>query len=153
MKDSKIYIQQIGQCENKAGYEMLVDENKALYIGWKEFITPLMCKNRLSAKKVAEGCNVSLTSALSFARMIPSKRENIIMLCMMLKMTMDETNEVLMNGQSFKNYMLSILKMQYGYILSKEGAVRNQQFCLMLTKNSMTLSCSTIVIRKRHKTF
>nr|WP_288732092.1 hypothetical protein [uncultured Anaerobutyricum sp.] len=102
MKDSKIYIQQIGQCENKAEYEQLVDENKALYVGWREFITPLMRKNRLTAKKVAEGCNISIASASSFARMIPSKRENVIMLCMMLKMTVEQTNSVLMRWAKFQ---------------------------------------------------
>lgn len=102
MKDSKIYIQEIGKCENKADYEKLVDENKALYVGWKEYITPLMRKHRLTAKKVSEGCNISLASASSFARLIPSKRENVIMLCMMLGMSVEETNIVLMRWAKFQ---------------------------------------------------
>lgn len=102
MKDSRIYFRQIGQCENKAEYERLVDENKALYIGWREYITPLLRKNRLTAKKVSEGCNVSLASASSFTRVIPSKRENVIMLCMMLKMSVEETNTVLMRWAKFQ---------------------------------------------------
>ena len=89
MKNSQIYLREIGQCENKEEYEILVNENKALYVGWKEFITPLLRKNRLTAKKVSHGCNISLSSASSFNRMIPSKRENVIMLCMMLRMSVE----------------------------------------------------------------
>lgn len=101
-KDTKYYIQQIGQCENKAEYEKLVDENRALYMGWKDFIMPLMRKNRVTARKVAEGCGISLASASAFARMIPAKRENVIMLCMMLKMNVEETNNVLMRWAKFQ---------------------------------------------------
>lgn len=102
MKNSQIYLREIGQCENKEEYEILVNENKALYVGWKEFITPLLRKNRLTAKKVSHGCNISLSSASSFNRMIPSKRENVIMLCMMLRMSVEETNSVLMRWAKFQ---------------------------------------------------
>lgn len=121
--DSQIFGRLIGQCENQQEYEELVQAHQALYVGWREHILPLLRQNELTAKQVAEGCQVSLATASSFSRKIPAKRENVIMLAMMMSLTVEETNDLLMRWAKFqKLYSRHPEDAIWIYLLEKGGS-------------------------------
>lgn len=123
MLESRIYAKKIGQCESKEEYERLVQEHQKLYTGWKDYIVPLLHRKNLSAKQVSEGCNVSISCANRFARMIPSKRENVIMLAMMLQLSVEETNLLLMRWAKFqKLYSKNPEDAIWIYLLERGGS-------------------------------
>lgn len=123
--DSIVYEIKIGQCENQEEYEALVRENEALYVGWREHVLPMLRKNDLTAKQIAEGCGISLSSASSFSRKIPSKRENVIMMAMMMRLSVEETNELLTRWAHFqKLYAKHPCDVIWIYLLQKGGSDR-----------------------------
>lgn len=100
--DTVLYGLVTGQCESEEEFEALVKENRELYVNWRNHIAPMLKARKLTGKKVAEGCHVSTACAAKFARMIPAKRENVIMLAMMLGKNIKETNELLTRWAKFQ---------------------------------------------------
>lgn len=125
MLETKIYALKIGQCESKNEYEQLVRDHQKLYVGWKEYITPLLHAKKLTSKQVAKGCNISLSCAAKFARMIPAKRENVIMLAMMLGLSVQDTNYMLMRWAKFqKLYSRNPEDAIWIYLLERGGSMK-----------------------------
>lgn len=126
--DSQLFERLIGQCENQQEYEELVQAHQALYVGWRDHILPLLRANGLTAKQVAEGCQVSQATASSFSRKIPAKRENVIMLAMMMSLTVDQTNDLLMRWAKFqKLYPRHPEDAIWIYLLEKGGSLHPAQ--------------------------
>ena len=114
-----------GQCESVEEYESLVKEHRELYVDWKKHIAPMLHSKGLNGRKVAQGCNVSVACASKFARMIPAKRENVIMLAMMLGMNVRETDELLTRWAKFqKLYSKHPMDAIWIYLIEKGGSDR-----------------------------
>lgn len=110
----------IGQCENQEEYEELVRENQKLFAGWRDYIFPLMRKKKLTAKSIAEGCRISEASAATFSRKIPAKRENVIMLAMMMGLSVEDTNYILTRWAKYqKLYAKNAEDVIWIYLLKK----------------------------------
>ncbi len=63
---------------------------------WSEYVKPLMRAKHLSGQKVTEGMGLkSVNTANKFRNQVPSKREQVIMLAMMLGLNMEQTNDLL----------------------------------------------------------
>ena len=123
--ESRIYEFEIGKCENQEEYEALVKENEALYAGWSDHVLPMLRKNNLNAKKIAQGCGVSQSSASLFSRKIPSKRESVIMMAMMMRLNVEETNNLLTRWARFqKLYAKHPGDAIWIYLLERGGSDR-----------------------------
>lgn len=113
----------LSQCESREEYEQLVREHQSLYVDWQEHLSPMTQERRLNYKMIAQGCEVSETSARSFLKKIPAKRENVIMLAMMMHLTVDETNELLMRWAKFQRlYSRNPNDAIWIYLLEKGGS-------------------------------
>ena len=102
MMDTQRYELILSQCESKEEYEQLVREHQDLYVDWRSYLRPLLRERRITYKSIAEGCEVSEASARSFLRKIPAKRENVIMLAMLMRLTVAQTNEMLTRWAKFQ---------------------------------------------------
>lgn len=100
--ESEIFNLLIGQCSNQEEYEALVQKNQFLYQGWNDFIMPKIQEKGLKYSRIAAGCGVTRPSAKSFTTSIPARRSNVIMLAMMLGMTVEQTDEMLMRWAKFQ---------------------------------------------------
>lgn len=121
--DTQYFELLLSQCESKEEYEALVREHQNLYVDWQSHLRPMIEERRLTYKQIAEGCGVSESSARSFIRKIPAKRENVIMLAMMMHLTVDQTNELLMRWAKFqKLYSRNPNDAIWIYLLQKGGS-------------------------------
>lgn len=121
--NTQIFGQKIGQCESLEEYETLVAQHQTLYVGWQEYISPLLYEHGLTAAAIAKGCNVSLATARSFSRKIPSRRESVIMLAMMMGFSVEETDALLMRRARFqKLYPKHPHDMIWIYLLRQGGS-------------------------------
>ena len=100
--ETRAFSLEIGKCESQEEYEQLVQEHQKLYTGWSDKIRPLMIDKGLTAAQVAQGCEVSESTAASFVRKIPAKRENVIMLALMLGLDLPQTNHLLTRWAKFQ---------------------------------------------------
>ena len=100
--ETRAFSLEIGKCERQEEYEQLVQEHQKLYTGWSDKIRPLMIDKGLTAAQVAQGCEVSESTAASFVRKIPAKRENVIMLALMLGLDLPQTNHLLTRWAKFQ---------------------------------------------------
>lgn len=113
----------LSQCESREEYEQLVREHQSLYVDWRDHLSPMTRERGLNYKMIAQGCEVSETSARSFLKKIPAKRENVIMLAMMMHLTVDETNELLMRWAKFQRlYSRNPNDAIWIYLLEKGGS-------------------------------
>lgn len=100
--DTLHYAMEIGKCENQDEYEKLVKEHQNLYRNWEEYIGPKIKEKRLKRTHIAKGCGVTWPTADSFLISIPTHRENVIMLAIMLGMDEAETNDLLVRHAKFQ---------------------------------------------------
>lgn len=121
----------LSQCESKAEYEALMIEHQNLYVSWRAHLTPMLKQRRLKYAEIATGLHVSESTAKGFLRKIPAKREYVIMLAMMMKLTVDETNDLLMRWAKFqKLYSRNPHDAIWIYLLEKGGSNRpHDLFC------------------------
>lgn len=113
----------LSQCESREEYEALVREHQNLYVDWQSHLRPMIEERRLNYRQIAEGCGVSESSARSFIRKIPAKRENVIMLAMMMHLTVEQTNDLLMRWAKFqKLYSRNPNDAIWIYLLQKGGS-------------------------------
>lgn len=121
--DTQYYELILSQCESKEEYETLVREHQNLYVDWQSHLRPMLDERRLTYKQIAEGCEVSESSARSFIKKIPAKRENVIMLAMMMRLTVKQTDELLMRWAKFqKLYSRNPNDAIWIYLLKKGGS-------------------------------
>lgn len=120
---SEIYTRKIGQCEDLEQYEQLVQEHQAFYIGWSDHVLPMLSARDLNASAIAEGCSVKLKTAKTFCEKIPTKRKNVIMMAMMMRLSVEETNDLLMRwGKYQKLYAKHPEDAIWIYLLNKGGS-------------------------------
>lgn len=100
--ESRVYGNDIGKCETLQEYVELVRQHQALYADWSSHVVPLLKKNHLTADRMAAGCNVSRACAARFARQIPANRENVIKMAMMMRLTLEQTNDLLTRWAKFQ---------------------------------------------------
>lgn len=100
--ESELYGLLIGQCENQEAYEDLVKQHQSLYRDWQDYILPKITEKRLKVTQIAAGCGVSRPIAGKFSSSIPARRQNVIMLAMMLGMSVEETDEMLVRWAKFQ---------------------------------------------------
>ena len=111
------------QCESREEYEQLVRKYQNLYVGWQEHLRPLIREKRLNYRIIAEGCEVSEASAGSFIKKIPAKRENVILLAMLMKLTVEETDELLTRWAKYqKLYARNPSDAIWIFLLQKGGS-------------------------------
>lgn len=123
MMDTQRYELILSQCESKEEYEQLVREHQDLYVDWRSYLRPLLRERRITYKSIAEGCEVSEASARSFLRKIPAKRENVIMLAMLMRLTVAQTNEMLTRWAKFqKLYARNPSDAIWIFLLEKGGS-------------------------------
>lgn len=100
--ETKILMGEIEQCESLEAYNRLVDEHSALYVGWREYICSLLYECGKTSRDIAQGCGISKSSAEKFLRVIPTKRESVIMMAMIIGLDLDETNQLLTRWAKFQ---------------------------------------------------
>ena len=121
--ESKILMQKIGQCDNLEAYNRLVDEHGAWYVGWREHICSLLYKKGKTSKDIAKGCGISQSAAEKFLRMIPTKRESVIEMAMILGLNLEETNELLTRWAKFQRlYSKTPEDAIWVYLIQRGGA-------------------------------
>ena len=92
----------ITQCDSTAEFEQLVRDNANCYKNnWGEYVRSLMVDRGLSFDKIASGCGVSYNTARSFAKKAPTKRINVIFLAMMMGLSVEETNRLLVDHAKY----------------------------------------------------
>lgn len=113
----------LSQCEKKEEYERLLREHQSLYAQWQAHINPLVDGCGLSHEQLAEGCGVSVRSVRSYLKKIPARREIVIMLAMMMKLSVEETNDLLMRWAKFQQlYSRNPNDAIWIYLLRKGGS-------------------------------
>ena len=118
----------IASCEDMEEFKLLMQEDAAMNRAWaayvKEHVTPLRDDLDLTDKKLAEGCGIkSLTTVGGFKRVIPSQREYVIMIAMMLKMSVAQTDDLLVKGAKLhKLYSRNPKEAIWIYLLEKGGS-------------------------------
>lgn len=113
------------QCESKAEYESLVREHQDLYVDWQTHVRSLLRERRINYRQIAQACEVSESTARNMVRKIPAKRENVIMLAMLMHLTVEQTNELLMRWAKFqKLYSRNPSDSIWIYLLQRGGSDR-----------------------------
>ncbi|MBQ9521065.1 MAG: hypothetical protein IJR72_00665 [Oscillospiraceae bacterium] len=122
-RKTKILMDEIERCDNPEDYNQLVDEHSALYVGWGEHICSLLYERGKTVKDIMRGCGISKSGAEQFLRVIPTKRDNVIMTAMILGLDLDETNELLTRWAKFqKLYAKNPLDAIWIYLIERGGA-------------------------------
>ena len=125
---TKVMENKIAACEDMEEFKLLMQEDASMNRAWaayvKAHVTPLRDELDLTDKKLAAGCGIkSLTTVGRFKRVIPSHREHVIMIAMMLKMSVAQTDELLVKGAKFhKLYSRSPEDAIWIYLLEKGGS-------------------------------
>ena len=116
---------QISQCESTVEFEELVSSNAEVFgFGWKDYMEPLLNRHGLTPNMIAWGCDVVVKTAKSFYNKIPTKRTNVIMLAVMMGLSVEETNDLLMQHAYFQRlYPKNPDDAIWIYLLERGGSV------------------------------
>lgn len=113
----------IGQCEDKEEFEKLLSDNEEYYEDWSTYISGLLLSRHVSAKNIAEGCNISESTAKRIMKTIPSRRENVIKLACILRLDIEQTDILLTRRASFQRlYPKNADDAIWMYILKNGGS-------------------------------
>lgn len=93
----------ITQCESQSEFEQLVNEQPHLFEdNWGDHFRELaLTEYDLTPKDVAQACDISFSKAKSFFRKVPAKRIDVILLAMRMGMTVEQTNDLLVNWAKY----------------------------------------------------
>lgn len=93
----------ITQCESQAEFEKLVNERSHLFEDrWgSHFREIALTKHDLSIQDIALACDVSYSKAKAFCKRVPAKRIDVILLAMRMGMTVEQTNDLLVNHAKY----------------------------------------------------
>lgn len=103
--NTSIFENRVSGCDNQKEYEALVMENTSLFLGWRDYIGPLLDNGpdgKITNQRLAKGCGVSLNCAARFRHEIPAKRKSVIMLAAILRLNVAQTNELLMRWAKYQ---------------------------------------------------
>lgn len=106
-----------------ASYEEMAKQYQGLDGEWKSNLRCMLIDHGLSYIKIARGCGVPERFAKSLVHKIPPKREYVIMLAMMMGLSVDQTNELLVGMAEFqKLYSRNPSDAIWIYLLEKGGS-------------------------------
>lgn len=103
--NTSCFENQLADCYNQREYEALVMENAGLFLGWEDHIQKLLDNapdGKITNQRLADGCGVSLNCAARFRHEIPAKRKSVIMIAAILRLSVTETNELLMRWAKYQ---------------------------------------------------
>lgn len=115
----------ISQCESTVEFEKLVSSNAEVFrFGWKDYMGPLLDWHGLNPNMIAWGCDVVVRTAKSFYEKIPTKRNNVIMLAAMMGLSVDETNDLLVQHAYYQRlYPKNPEDAIWIYLLERGGSM------------------------------
>ena len=99
--NTRILEDKLRSCANIREYQHLVQEHAAQYAGWNKHICGLLrdrcCREEKSNAALAQACGIKDPSYVKkqLKDAIPAERNQVIALAMVLKLNLDETNELL----------------------------------------------------------
>lgn len=96
--DTTIFGHMQAGCWDQDEFEAMVRENEGLFQDWAAYIQDRLGHGpdgRLTVPKLADGCGVSINCAGQFRHKIPAKRSNVIKIAAMLRMNVEQTNDML----------------------------------------------------------
>ena len=93
----------ITQCESLQEFETLIHEQSHVFADdWGDYFRTLsLTKYHLTYEQIAEACNISIDTVKSYYRRVPAKRRDVIFLAMLMGMTVEETNDLLVNRAKY----------------------------------------------------
>lgn len=122
--DTPSYELLLTQCESRIEYETLTMKHREMFVSWKDHIGPMLSHHMLTYKMIAEGCDVSLGTARSFAKKIPARRESVIMLAMMMGLSVAQTDHLLTRWARYhKLYSRNPSDAIWIYLLNRGGSL------------------------------
>lgn len=91
------------QCDNKQEFEALVNGHQDLFReDWGNHFRRLaLMEHDLTTDDIAAACGVSPATARSYCKRVPAKRRDVIFLAMRMGMTVQETNNLLVNWAKY----------------------------------------------------
>lgn len=93
----------ITQCETQSEFEYLVNEQPHLFAeNWGDHFRELaLVEHGLSLQQIADACDISYSKARAFCVQVPAKRIDVIMLAMLMGMTVEQANDLLVNWAKY----------------------------------------------------
>ena len=93
----------ITQCESLSEFEALVNERSHLFQdNWGDHFRELaLLEHDLTIQDMALACGVSYSKARSYCTQVPAKRLDVILLAMRMGMTVEQTNDLLVNRAKY----------------------------------------------------
>lgn len=98
---TQIFHAQIGNCEDMGEFSYVYEKNKAKFGSWESFLQPYVQASGYTKKQIAEFCSVNEKTGRNLLKNIPAKRENVIVLGIVLGMTHEEIDYMLMHEARF----------------------------------------------------
>lgn len=118
-----IMRESIGHCETREEFERLVREHDSQYISWEEYIRPQLARKLLTDARLAAGCGKKVGTVTNFKKKIPTKREYVIMMAMMLGKDQEQTNTMLSRWAKYPVlYAKNPQDALWIYLLEKGGS-------------------------------
>lgn len=122
--DMEQFELKISQCESTEEFAELVSSNPDMFgLDWQSYITPLLDARGLTPSQIACGCGVVLPTARSFYNKIPTKRVNVIMLAMLMGLSVEQANDMLVRHAHYqKLYSKNPDDAIWIYLLERGGS-------------------------------
>ena len=121
--NTQLFELHLTQCEDWQELEALMREHQQLYVSWKEHLAPMLDRSHLNIKQIAKGCEISEGTVRHIMKKIPTKRENVIMLAMMMRLSVEETNHLLARWARFQElYPRNPSDAIWIYLLTQGGS-------------------------------
>lgn len=98
---TQIFNAQIANCEDEREFKAIYDKNKIQFGSWESFLQPYVKRSGYTKKKIAYFCGVNEKTGRDLLKNIPAKRENVIVLGIVLAMSHEEIDYMLMHEARF----------------------------------------------------
>lgn len=117
---------EILDCYGRREFELLIEENESMFRDWESKIGPMLengPRGRVSNEQLAEGLGLSVNCVSGFRHAIPAKRRSVIMMAVLLRLSVPETNELLCSWAKYqKLYAKHPEDAIFIYILNNGGS-------------------------------
>lgn len=133
-KQTTEFADEIGGCYGRREFEALILENETLFRSWESTIGPLLKngpRGTITNEMLASGLGLSVNCVSKFRHNIPSKRRSVIMMAAMIRLDVEQTNDLLCNWAKFhKLYAKNPEDAIWIYILNNGGTDRPNELFL-----------------------
>lgn len=124
--DTVVFEDLLARCEDREEFRAIFQTYHNLFKSWKTRMGELRKIHHLNAKEIATGCGTSPRTARTFFSKIPTKREYVLMLALLMGFTIDQTNDLLSRYAHYnKLYPKNANDVIWCFLLKTKSGSRN----------------------------